>query len=150
MTEKKPDLSLVIPVYNEENNLERLFLKLHKVVLGRKLNYEIIFIDDGSSDTSFSVLEKIYSKHKKYVRLVKFRRNFGKGAALLAGFRYAKGELLVTLDSDLQDDPNEIPKLLKKLNEGYDVVSGWKVKRNDPFIKKISCNVNFCLYISSF
>lgn len=129
-------ISVIIPVLNEEENLNTLYLKVKSALDSIKKDYEIIFIDDGSGDESFSILKSIYIKNKKRVKLIKFRKRFGKGAALSCGFDYSKGEYIVTLDSDLQDDPDEIPKLLLKLDEGYDVVSGWKLKRKDPLLKK--------------
>jgi glycosyltransferase involved in cell wall biosynthesis len=133
------NISIVIPVYNEEESLPILYQKL-KAVLEKlkksdKKSYEIIFVDDGSTDKSFEILEKIQKKDKK-VKVIKFRGNFGQTAAFSAGFEEAKGEVIVTLDADLQNDPNDISLLLKKIDEGYDVVSGWRKKRKDPLLRK--------------
>lgn len=134
---KRPTLSIVIPVLNEEENLTLLYSKLKLVLVKMQIDYEIIFIDDGSTDGSFSVLTKIYRRDKR-IKVIKFRRNFGQTAAIAAGFSQAKGKIIVTMDSDLQNDPNDIPNLLDKINQGYDLVSGWRRGRKDPlFSRKI-------------
>jgi len=134
-------LSVVIPVFNEEKSLkilhETIKSVLDKISAKKGKNYEIIFIDDGSSDRSFSVLKNIHSNNKESVRLIKLRKNFGKGAALSCGFKHAKGDCVITIDSDLQDSPEEMPRFIEKLDQGFDVVSGWKVARKDPLPKKI-------------
>jgi len=130
------DLSIVIPAYNEEKNIQELYLKLIKFLKASKKTYEIIFIDDGSIDGTFQELLRLNKKDNN-VRVIKFRKNFGQSAAWDAGFRNAKGNLIITMDSDLQNDPEEIPKLIEKLDEGYDVVSGWRYNRKDSFSKKI-------------
>ncbi len=129
------DLSLVIPVYNEEQNLVRLYPKLKEVLDKLGKEYEIIFVDDGSTDRSFRILEK-FSHENPQVKIIKFRRNFGQTAAISAGFEEAKGEIVITIDSDLQNNPEDIPKLLEKMDEGYDLVSGWRKNRKDPLLRK--------------
>ena len=132
------DLSVVIPVYNEEESIAELAGWIEQTCTVSKIDYEIIFIDDGSSDSSWKVISDL-SVHNSAVRGIKFRRNYGKAAALHSGFMEAKGEVVVTMDSDLQDSPDEIPGLMKMINEdGYDLVSGWKKKRYDPFIKRFT------------
>ncbi len=128
------DLSLVIPLLNEEESLRELSVNLKAVLDGLGLRYEILFVDDGSTDNSFKVLQQIHERNPQ-IRAIRFRRNFGKSAALSAGFQEASGEIIVTMDADLQDDPVEIPRLIEKLNSGYDLVSGWKKKRYDPISK---------------
>ncbi|MBL7086673.1 MAG: glycosyltransferase family 2 protein, partial [Candidatus Cloacimonetes bacterium] len=132
------DLSFVIPVYNEEKTLKELHQKMLENI-GNK-NYEIIFIDDGSNDNSYNILQRIVREDEN-VKIIKFRRNFGKSAALQIGFDKAKGDIVFTLDADLQDDPDEIPRFIKKINEGYDLVAGWKKHRKDPITKKISSKI---------
>jgi glycosyltransferase involved in cell wall biosynthesis len=128
-------ISVVIPLYNEEESLNELSQGLERVFESLKCNYEVIFIDDGSTDNSFGKIREINRRNQKF-RCIKLRRNYGKSAALAKGFRSAKGNIIVTMDADLQDDPSEIPDLIKVLNSGYDLVSGWKKVRYDPFIKK--------------
>ncbi len=128
-------LSVIIPLYNEQESLMELSLSLKKVFDLLKCNYEVIFIDDGSTDGSFEVIKEINKRNSRY-HCIKFRRNYGKSAALSVGFKEAKGDIIITMDADLQDDPNEIPDLIKEINSGYDLVSGWKKIRYDPFIKK--------------
>jgi len=130
-------LSIVIPVYNEEDNIPILYKELNETLKNLKQDYEIIFIDDGSRDTSRDVLTAL-SKDDKRVKVVFFRRNYGQTAAISAGFKYAHGDVIVTLDADLQNDPADIPKLLQKMSEGYDLVNGWRQKRQDKvFTRKI-------------
>ncbi|WP_320415055.1 glycosyltransferase, partial [Candidatus Thermokryptus mobilis] len=119
-----PLISIVIPLYNEVESLPELYQQIINVVRENKYNYEIIFVDDGSDDGSLDVIKKI-RKGDKNVKFISFRRNYGKSAALAVGFEHAKGDVIITMDADLQDDPREIPNLLKKLNEGFDLVSGW-------------------------
>jgi glycosyltransferase involved in cell wall biosynthesis len=130
------NLSVIIPVFNEEENVPILYSSLKKVLNKLRKSYEIIFIDDGSRDKTFDRLRNIQKKDRK-VRIIKFRKNFGQTAALSAGFRYSGGEIIITIDGDLQNDPNDITGIIQKMNEGYDVVSGWRYKRRDPFFKKI-------------
>lgn len=129
-------LSLVIPVYSEKESLEPLSLELGSVLKTIPLESEVLFVDDGSTDGSDRVLEEICSKNPRW-RQIRLRRNFGKSAAYECGFKRARGEIIVTLDADLQDDPSEIPRLLEKLNEGFDLVAGWKKKRYDPWNKRM-------------
>lgn len=131
-------ISVVIPVFNEAASLNELYSQLSKTLKKLKQSYEIIMVNDGSTDESQKVLEKLYQKDKSHLRVIEFARNFGKADALKAGFRLAKGDIIATLDSDLQDDPAELPKLIKKLKEGNDLVSGWKVKRQDQMLKRVS------------
>ena len=132
--------SFVIPAYNEAESLAILLGELNEVVSAHHYDAEFIFVDDGSSDGSWDVIRQLAVTDPK-VRGIRFRRQFGKAAALNAGFRAARGETIVTLDADLQDDPHEIPKLLEKMNEHYDVVSGWKKIRHDPAQKVFASHV---------
>jgi len=132
------DLSVVIPVYNEEESIQELSEWIERVCTKSGLSYEVIFIDDGSSDSSWDKIKAI-SQSKNSVKGFRFRRNYGKAAALHTGFKAASGEVVITMDSDLQDSPDEIPELVNMIRlEGYDLVSGWKKKRYDPFIKRIT------------
>ena len=128
-------ISIVIPVYNEVESLKQLYNELRKV-LSVYASYQIIFVDDGSSDGSVDVIRKIIENDIN-TKIIQFHRNYGKSAALAEGFKNADGEYIVTMDADLQDDPNEIPHLVKKLEEGFDLISGWKKDRKDPLSKKI-------------
>ena len=135
------DLSVVVPVYNEEESIYELAGRIEKICTGNKLDYEIIFIDDGSSDASWNVISSLSGKNKS-IKGLRFRRNYGKAAALHSGFREAVGDVVITMDSDLQDNPDEIPEMVRMINEdGYDLVSGWKKKRYDPFIKRFTSRV---------
>lgn len=131
------NISVVIPINNEEESLPSLYGELYTVLKKLNANYEIIFINDGSTDKSQEVLNNL-KKQDSNIKIIKFRANFGKSAALSAGFEKATKATIIMLDADLQDDPKEIPKLLNKLNEGYDLVSGWRANRSDTGIKKIS------------
>ena len=134
---KNIDLSIVIPVYNEEESLELLYNSIINNLENTNLNFEIIFIDDGSSDKSWNVIKAI-SEKKTNLSSIKFRKNYGKSDALDAGFKASNGKYVLTMDADLQDDPNEIYPLFKMINQdNYDLVSGWKKKRNDPLSKII-------------
>lgn len=130
------DISVVIPLYNEEESLAELYQQLRPVLSGMNLRYELLFIDDGSTDRSFDVLRGL-RRNDTRIKVVRFRRNFGKSAALSVGFSKARGALVITMDADLQDDPAEIPNLVKKMREGYDLVSGWKKVRHDPITKTV-------------
>jgi glycosyltransferase involved in cell wall biosynthesis len=129
-------ISLVIPLLNEEGSLDTLHEAVTQSVEPLSTDYEIIFVDDGSTDKSPSILEALHNRDPRHVRVIQFRRNFGKTAALTAGFARARGEIIVTLDADLQDDPAELPKLLAKLDEGYDLVGAWRADRRDPISKR--------------
>lgn len=134
------DLSIIIPLFNEEESLTSLHSELKSALRDFGKSYEIIFIDDGSVDNSWSVLEKLHAADKD-VKGIQFRKNSGKAAALSAGFKYAKGKVIVTMDADLQDDSEEIPKFIKKLDEGYDLVSGWRFERQDPISKTLPSKI---------
>lgn len=133
-------LSVVVPLFNEAESIEELVMEITKTCESSRITYEIIFIDDGSTDTSFSILQNIHEKNPR-VQVIQFRRNFGKAEALSAGFLYARGKYIITMDADLQDDPSEIPSLISKLEEGYDLISGWKKTRRDPLSKRIPSKV---------
>ncbi|RKY92939.1 glycosyltransferase [candidate division KSB1 bacterium] len=148
-SDNKITLSVIVPLFNEQDSLEELFRRLKEVLTSQIPSHEIIFVDDGSQDRSFEILEKLAAQDEA-VKVVQFQKNYGKSAALSMGFRLAKGEIVATLDADLQDDPAEIPKLLIKLNEGYDLVSGWKRKRRDPLSKTIPSRIfNFVISLFS-
>jgi len=123
-------ISVVVPVYNEKDNVTILHQKIKDVMIKNSYDYEIIFVDDGSSDGTFDIMREI-AKEDRNLKIIRFRRNFGQTAAMAAGFDYAKGDVIVSLDGDLQNDPEDIPELLKKIEEGYDVVSGWRKNRQD-------------------
>ncbi|MBM4157544.1 MAG: glycosyltransferase family 2 protein [Ignavibacteria bacterium] len=128
-------ISVIIPLYNEEESISELADSVKNAFSKLNYDYEIIFVDDGSTDKSYEIIKDINVRDNK-VHCIKFRRNYGKSAALAAGFKKAKGDIVITMDADLQDDPEEIPELIEKINSGYDLVSGWKKIRHDPFIKK--------------
>jgi glycosyltransferase involved in cell wall biosynthesis len=133
-------ISVVIPVYDEQDSLEPLVEELVPVLRGLGRRWEVVFVDDGSRDRSREVLSRIVAVTPG-CRLVALRRNFGKGAALMAGFRCATGDIVVTMDADLQDDPTEIPALIRTLEDGADLVSGWKAERRDPLSKRIPSRI---------
>jgi glycosyltransferase involved in cell wall biosynthesis len=124
----KPQLSIILPIYNEAESLPHLLKELAPALEATEHTFEIICIDDGSSDGSFEELKKLHLQDER-VRLIRFRRNFGQTAAFAAGFNRARGDVVITMDADLQNDPADIPRLLAKIAEGYDVVSGWRVNR---------------------
>ena len=131
------DISVVIPLYNEEESLPELFAWIKRVMEANGFSYEVIFVNDGSTDHSWDVIERL-SKESEHVRGIKFRRNYGKSPALYCGFKEVKGDVVITMDADLQDSPDEIPGLYKMIMEdGYDLVSGYKQKRYDPLSKTI-------------
>jgi glycosyltransferase involved in cell wall biosynthesis len=132
---RRPYVSVVLPVFNEEDNIRLQYEEITKAMKPLGFTYEIIFIDDGSTDLSPAILEDIARKDKN-IKLVIFRRNFGQTAAMSAGIEYASGEIIVFLDSDLQNDPNDIGILIKKIEEGYDVVSGWRKHRHDSLLSR--------------
>jgi glycosyltransferase involved in cell wall biosynthesis len=127
-------VSLVIPVLNEKESLEPLFAEIAEVAAANHLRLEVVFVDDGSTDGSWKVIQRIAAADER-VKAIRFRRNFGKAAALAAGFKAAAGKAIMTLDADLQDDPHEIPRFLAEIRNGLDVVSGWKKVRHDPWHK---------------
>jgi glycosyltransferase involved in cell wall biosynthesis len=128
-------LSIVIPLYNEEESLKELSQQIKSALDKYTSDYEVIFVDDGSTDNSYKIIEEINSNDSRF-KCIKLRKNYGKSAALSIGFREAKGNYVITMDADLQDDPSEIPEMISLLEKGYDLVSGWKKIRYDPFIKK--------------
>ena len=133
-------ISVVIPVHDEERSVALLYDELSAAFAGDSRAWEAVFVDDGSSDGTFAALTRLHGANDN-VRVVRLRRNFGKAAALDAGFGEATGDVVVTIDGDLQDDPSEIPRLLAKLDEGYDLVSGWKTKRRDPLTRRIPSRI---------
>jgi glycosyltransferase involved in cell wall biosynthesis len=133
-------ISVVVPVHNEERSVALLYDELRSALDQLGVPWEAIFVDDGSTDGSFAALTRLHSAADN-VRVVRLRRNFGKAAALVAGFDQARGDTVVTIDGDLQDDPAEIPRLLAKLDEGFDLVSGWKSRRRDPFSRRIPSRI---------
>ena len=128
-------ISVVVPLYNEVESLQELSDSLKEVLESLKCNFEVLFVDDGSTDGSYAKIKELHS-HFNRIHCIKLRKNLGKSAALAAGFGKAKGDIIITIDADLQDDPKEIPEMIKLINSGYDLVSGWKKVRYDPFIKK--------------
>ena len=132
---KSIDLSVVVPLFNEEGNIQELHREIRAALDSQPFSYEILFINDGSTDRTAELIRELIGSDP-HVVLVNFRRNFGQTAAMSAGFDYSRGEVIITLDGDLQNDPADIPKLLGKINEGYDVVAGWRQKRQDPFLNR--------------
>jgi glycosyltransferase involved in cell wall biosynthesis len=130
------DYTVIVPLFNEEESLKELHHQIRSTFTRINARYEIIFVDDGSTDSSFSVLRDL-RRADRHIRAIRFRRNYGKSAALAAGFEKAVGDIVITMDADLQDDPAEIPALARKIEEGYDLVSGWKKRRKDPISKTI-------------
>lgn len=128
-------LSIVIPIFNEEESLEQLHARLSPIMESLGQTYEIILVDDGSTDRTFPILRELHERDP-HIRVIRFRRNFGQTAAFSAGFDFARGNVIITLDADLQNDPADIPLLLQKIDEGYDVVSGWRFRRKDPFLNR--------------
>ncbi len=137
---KKPKLSFIIPAKDEADSVDILYGEIKAVLKKIKNSHEVIFIDDGSTDNTYSKLKQIKRKDKS-VRLIRLRGNFGKSIALQIGFDKSKGDIIFTLDGDLQDNPKEIPSFLSKLEEGYDLVSGWKKKRKDPLTKTLPSKI---------
>ncbi len=129
----QPELSVVIPVFNEAQSLEPLHAEIGQALAD--FDYEVLYVDDGSTDNSFSVLADIQKKTEN-MRVIRFRRNFGQTAAMSAGFKYARGKIIIPMDADGQNDPADIPKLIAKLNEGYDIVSGWRKERKDNAVTR--------------
>jgi glycosyltransferase involved in cell wall biosynthesis len=133
-------ISVVVPVHDEERSVEPLYEELRAALDPLDRRWEAVFVDDGSTDSSFAALTRLHSAAGN-VKVVRLRRNFGKAAALAAGFRHAEGDVVVTIDADLQDDPAEIPRLLAKLDEGFDLVSGWKAQRRDPLSRRLPSRI---------
>jgi dolichol-phosphate mannosyltransferase len=133
-------ISLVIPVFNERDSLPQLLREIHETAHAQALDFEVLFVNDGSTDDSWDVIRDLAAEDPR-VRGIRFRRNFGKAAALSAGFDAARGDLVLTLDGDLQDDPKEIPRFVKALDEGKDVISGWKRVRYDPWHKVLPSRI---------
>lgn len=131
------DLSIVVPLYNEDESIKELYAWIQRVVNPLNWSYEVVFVDDGSSDDSWRVIQEL-REHSVNVKGIRFRRNYGKSAGLYCGFEAAEGDVVITMDADLQDSPEEIPELVKMIHEGvYDIVSGWKKKRFDPIGKTL-------------
>lgn len=136
MSQSEIELSVVIPIYDEEENIPELYRRLHQTLSTLDRSYEIIAIDDGSRDNSFSILKEL-AEQDPHLRVVRFRRNFGQSAAFAAGFDLARGQVIITMDADLQNDPADIPRLLETMEQGdYDIVSGWRKDRKDPFLTR--------------
>ena len=132
------DISVVVPLYNEEESLKELFTWIERVMNQHGFTYEVIFVSDGSTDHSWEIIEELHQQHPEVVSGIKFRRNYGKSPALYCGFKQAEGNVVITMDADLQDSPDEIPELYRMITEeGYDLVSGWKKKRYDPLSKTL-------------
>ncbi len=129
------DISIVVPLYNEEENIIQLYDSITEVMRGLDKSYEIIFVDDGSSDETFERAESIHAKDDN-LKVIKFRRNYGQTPAMQAGFEHAKGKIIISMDGDMQNDPKDIPKFLKKIEEGYDIVCGWRKNRKDKLISR--------------
>jgi len=134
MADIRPQVSVVAPVLDEQDNIQTLYDQINAALAG-KYEYEMIFVDDGSTDKSFDILAQL-QKADPRVRVIRFRRNFGQTAALSAGFAHCRGEIVIAMDADLQNDPADIPKMIDKLKEGFDVVSGWRKKRHDKFVTR--------------
>ncbi len=133
---KKPYLSVIIPFYNEVENIEELLKRVFEVLRGIGISFEVIAVDDGSSDGSTELLKRLKGNFKE-LRVVVFRRNFGQSAAMTAGFDLSRGKIVVTMDGDLQNDPRDIPRLVEAIEEGYDVVTGWRKDRKDALISRL-------------
>lgn len=146
----KKKISFVIPLFNESESINELYQQIKEVLAADLNKYygEIIFVDDGSKDSSLEVIKNLRSKDFR-IEIISFRRNLGKSAALNQGFKKASGDIVVTLDADLQDDPQNLPRMIKVLNENYDLVVGWKKERNDPFSKVISSKM-FNFFVRNF
>ncbi len=128
--DNKPAISIVIPVFNEEDNVQLLYQQIREVCESLRQSYEIVFVDDGSRDRTFEILEEIHSNDPR-LKAIRFRKNYGQTAAMAAGFEFARGEVVISMDGDLQNDPADIPRLLAKMDEGYDIVCGWRKNRQD-------------------
>ncbi len=135
LTEEIGLLTVIVPVHNEEANLDKLLVSLLAVLEREQYRYEIIFVDDGSTDRSAEILSGFANQYAS-CKVIQFRRNFGQTAAMMAGLDYSSGEIIVPIDADMQNDPEDIPRLLEKLEEGYDLVSGWRKDRKDSKITR--------------
>jgi glycosyltransferase involved in cell wall biosynthesis len=135
MDKEGPGISVVVPVFDEQDNLRPLYEQITGT-LDAGHRYEILFVDDGSRDDSFAVLTELQKADPK-VRVIRFRKNFGQTAALSAGFEHARGEIIVAMDADLQNDPADVPKMVARLDDGFDVVSGWRKKRHDSVTRRV-------------
>ena len=133
--ENNVDISIVVPVFNERDNVENVYTAISAALRVMDCSYEILMVDDGSSDGSYSVLTQL-AEQDPNLKVIRFRRNFGQTAAMSAGFDYAKGDIIIPMDGDLQNDPDDIPRLVAKIHEGYDVVSGWRSNRKDTFVSR--------------
>ena len=135
MDKSLPEVSVVIPLYNEEESIDFLYSELSPVMESLERPYEVIVIDDGSQDNSFEQLKAVHERDPRW-KIIRFRRNYGQTAGLSAGFEESLGEVVITIDADLQNDPRDIPMLLAKMDEGYDIVSGWRKDRKEPFLSR--------------
>lgn len=140
LSSSKIEISVVIPVYNEEDNVWLLYDNLEPVLSKLGRNYEVILVDDGSKDSTYNKLRQLHEKNNHF-KVIKFRRNFGQTAAMRAGFDFASGGIIITLDADLQNDPEDIPKILEKMDEGYDIVSGWRKNRKDKVSRRFPSSI---------
>jgi len=140
MSTKQPYLSIVVPLYNEEKSVEKLVASILEVGKAFDFSYEIIFVDDGSTDKTWQKIEQLKNS-TPHLKGIKFRRNYGQTSAMVAGFDHASGEIIVTMDGDLQNDPGDIPMLLDKIEEGYDIISGWRKERKDHFTRVIPSKI---------
>jgi len=133
-------ISVVVPIYNERDNIDALYMQLHPVLQSMEESYEVVFVNDGSTDGSAAVLDALAALDRA-VKVVHLRRNYGQTAAMMAAIRYSSGEIIVPIDGDLQNDPQDIPRLIEKLEEGYDVVSGWRVDRQEGMDRRLPSRV---------
>lgn len=129
-------ISILVPVYNEEENIKEFYYQTDVVLSSLKIPYEIIFVDDGSKDKTYKIISDIQAQDKR-VKIIKLSKNYGQLYALLTGFEFAKGEVIITMDADLQNDPNDIPKFLDKIEAGFDFVNGWRFERKDSLSRKL-------------
>jgi glycosyltransferase involved in cell wall biosynthesis len=136
MANIRPYVSIVVPLYNEEESVETLLSDILKTAESFSFNYEIVFVDDGSNDKTWEIIESLKKTTPK-LKAIKFPRNYGQTSAIVSGFDHAGGDIIVTMDGDLQNDPSDIPMLLEKIDQGYDIVSGWRIKRKDHFLRSI-------------
>ncbi len=140
MSSVTPYLSIIVPLYNEEESVEVLLSQLLEICQGFEFLYEIIFVDDRSTDSTWEIIERLKEKASQ-LKAIRFRRHYGQTSAMIAGFDHASGEIIVSMDGDLQNDPSDIPRLLTKMEEGYDIVSGWRKDRKDPFLRAFASRI---------